>query len=224
MSHDIPLTADDLPMFLYDLHKFDSTSKWGGLLCGRLLILVCRCILLGPGAAFAPRQRSTRKPNSLLLGITQSSPELIAYVAVQARFALSSRSSWSRSDSKFKFDRFYLNILSIFEHASDKWKESLLKFWNRECFHDIPTTAEAPANDSELASLFTESAAPEDDDIEDDDNPLGDVNQDVDKLGGDNADNGAQGNGGNGDQGNGGNIGDDEDFYDDGDGEAGGDE
>ncbi|KAJ3975257.1 hypothetical protein EV361DRAFT_946344 [Lentinula raphanica] len=144
-SHAPDITSDAL---------FDSTSKWGGLLRGRLLILVCRCILLGPGAAFAPRQRSARKPNSLLLGITQSSPELIAYVAVQARFALSSCSSWSRSDSKFKFDRFYLNILSIFEHASDKWKESLLKFWNRECFHDIPTTAEAPANDSELR-LFT---------------------------------------------------------------------
>ncbi|KAJ3732739.1 hypothetical protein DFJ43DRAFT_1223849 [Lentinula guzmanii] len=125
---------------------------------------ICRCILLGPGAAFAPRQRSARKPTSVLLGITQSSPELIAYVAVQARFALSSRSSWTRSDSKFKFDRFYLNILSIFAHASDRWKESLFKFWNRECFHDIPNTAKAPANDSELASLFTESSTPEDDD------------------------------------------------------------
>ncbi|KAJ3819653.1 hypothetical protein F5880DRAFT_1593247, partial [Lentinula raphanica] len=209
-------------MFLYDLNKFDSKSKWGGLLCGRLLILVCRCILLGPGAAFAPRQRSARKPNSLLLGITQSTPELIAYVAVQARFALSSRSSWTRSDSKFKFDQFYFNILSIFEHASDKWKESLFRFWNRECFHDsIPNTAEAPANNSELASLFTESSAPDDDDSDDDDNPQGDVNQCANALGGGN--DGGQGNGGDGDQGNGGDgyIGEEEDFYDDGDGGSG---
>ncbi|KAJ3724753.1 hypothetical protein C8R42DRAFT_662611 [Lentinula raphanica] len=220
MSHGIPLTADDLPMFLYYLNKFDSKSKWGGLLRGRLLILVCRCILLGPGAAFAPRQRSARKPNSLLLGITQSSPELIAYVAVQARFALSSRSSWTRSDSKFKFDRFYFNILGIFEHASDKWKESLFRFWNRECFHDVPNTAEAPANDSEFASLFTESSAPEDDDSQDDDHQLGDANQGdanqgVDEGGGDD-DNGGDGDvDGDGGQGNGG-----DDFY----GDGGGDE
>ncbi|KAJ3990864.1 hypothetical protein F5050DRAFT_1813338 [Lentinula boryana] len=58
MSHDIPLTADDLPMFLYDLHKLDSKNKWGGLLHGHLLILICHCILLGPGAAFAPPQHS----------------------------------------------------------------------------------------------------------------------------------------------------------------------
>ncbi|KAJ3731854.1 hypothetical protein DFJ43DRAFT_1224563 [Lentinula guzmanii] len=226
MSHDIPLTADDLPMFLYDLHKFDSKNKWGGLLRGRLLILICRCILLGPGAAFAPRQRSARKPTSVLLGITQSSPELIAYVAVQARFALSSRSSWTRSDSKFKFDRFYLNILSILAHASDRWKESLFKFWNRECFHDIPNTAEAPANDSELASLFTESSTPEDDDSEDDDNQQGAAYRGVNEGGGDN-DNGGNGNGGDseddGGQVNGGDgyIDEGDNFYNDG---VGGDE
>ncbi|KAJ3734949.1 hypothetical protein DFJ43DRAFT_1037275 [Lentinula guzmanii] len=214
MSHDIPLTADDLPMFLYDLHKFDSKNKWGGLLRGRLLIL----------ETFAPRQCSARKPTSVLLGITQSSPELIAYVAVQARFALSSRSSWTRSDSKFKFDRFYLNILSIFAHASDRWKE--FKFWNRECFHDIPNTAEAPANDSELASLFTESSTPEDDDSEDDDNQQGAAYRGVNEGGGDN-DNGGNGNGGDseddGGQVNGGDgyIDEGENFYNDG---VGGDE
>ncbi|KAJ3995460.1 hypothetical protein F5050DRAFT_1827602 [Lentinula boryana] len=211
MSHDIPLTADDLPMFLYDLHKFDSKNKWGGLLRGRLLIL----------ETFAPRQRSARKPTSVLLGITQSSPELIAYVAVQARFALSSRSLWTRSDSKFKFDRFYLNILSIFAHASDRWKESLFKFWNRECFHDIPNTAESPANDSELASLFTESSTPEGNDSEDNDNQQGAVNRGVNKGGGDN-DNGGNGNGGDieddGGQVNGGDgyIDEGDNFYNDG--------
>ncbi|KAJ3765893.1 hypothetical protein FB446DRAFT_828542 [Lentinula raphanica] len=244
MSHGIPLTADDLPMFLYYLNKFDSKSKWGGLCrapytvvhgtrqCTDLTkIRRSRIRVLQPASwpsadpAFAPRQRSARKPNSLLLGITQSSPELIAYVAVQARFALSSRSSWTRSDSKFKFDRFYFNILGIFEHASDKWKESLFRFWNRECFHDVPNTAEAPANDSEFASLFTESSAPEDDDSQDDDHQLGDANQGdtnqgdanqgVDEGGGDD-DNGGDGDvDGDGGQGNGG-----DNFY----GDGGGDE
>ncbi|KAJ3830248.1 hypothetical protein F5880DRAFT_1501698 [Lentinula raphanica] len=119
-------------------------------------------ILLGLGAAFAPHQHSVRKLTSVLLGITQSSPELIAYVTVQARFALSSRSSWTRSDSKFKFDQFYLNNLNTLPTSGRNQS-------NRECFHDIPTTAEAPANDSGLTSLFTESSAPEDDDSEDND-------------------------------------------------------
>ncbi|KAJ3710917.1 hypothetical protein DFJ43DRAFT_1044468 [Lentinula guzmanii] len=129
----------------------------------------------------------------LTSGITQSSPELIAYVAVQAQFALSSHSSWTRSDSKFKFARFYLNI--FFAHASDRWKESLFKFWNRECFHDIPNTAEAPANDLEPASLFTESFTPEDNDSEDGDNQQGATNRGVNEGGGNN-DNGGNGNGG----------------------------
>ncbi|KAJ3781739.1 hypothetical protein GGU10DRAFT_365793 [Lentinula aff. detonsa] len=226
MLHDIPLTADDLPMFLYDLHKFHSKNKWGGLLHGHLLILICRCILLRPGAAFAPRQHSAQKPTSVLLGITQSSPELIAYVAIQAQFALSSRSSWTRSDSKFKFDQFYLNILSIFANTSDRWKESLFKFWNHECFHDIPNTAEAPANDSELASLFTKSSTPEDSNSEDNDNQEGTMNQGVNEGGSDN-DNDGNGNGGDseddGGQVNGGDgyIDEGDNFYNDG---IGGDE
>ncbi|KAJ3992538.1 hypothetical protein F5050DRAFT_1855648 [Lentinula boryana] len=227
MSHDIPLTADDLPMFLYDLHKFDSKNKWDGLLHGRLLILVNLPLhLTWAWCSLCTSPAFCSKPTSVLLGITQSSPELIAYVAVQARFALSSRSLWTRSDSKFKFDHFYLNILSIFAHASDRWKESLFKFWNHECFHDIPNTAEAPANDSELASLFTESSTPEDNDSEDDDNQQGAMNRDVNEGGGDN-DNGGNGNGGdsedNGGQVNGGDgyIDEGDNFYDDG---VGGDE
>lgn len=40
MNHRIPLTADDLPMFLYDLDLFKATNMWRGLLRGRLLIVV----------------------------------------------------------------------------------------------------------------------------------------------------------------------------------------
>ncbi|KAJ3768968.1 hypothetical protein FB446DRAFT_791816 [Lentinula raphanica] len=150
-------------------------------------------------------------------------PELIAYVTVQARFALSSLEGINS---------------------------------NRECFHDIPTTAEAPANDSGLTSLFTESSAPEDDDSkdndsdnddsdnddsnnddsnnddsddddsdddsedddsEDDDDPQGNVIRGVNELGG-GEDNGGQGNRSDGGQGY---IGDDDDFDDDGDGSGG---
>ncbi|KAJ3720057.1 hypothetical protein C8R42DRAFT_643339 [Lentinula raphanica] len=118
---------------------------------------------------------------------------------------------------------------------------------NRECFHDIPTTAEAPANDSGLTSLFTESSAPEDDDSKDDDSDDDDSEDDdsdddseddnseddrgrhseddddpqgnlgVNELGG-GEDNGGQGNRGDGGQGY---IGDDDDFDDDGDGSGG---
>ncbi|KAE9386530.1 hypothetical protein BT96DRAFT_1006002 [Gymnopus androsaceus JB14] len=160
MNHRIPLTADDLPMFLYDLDLFKATNMWRGLLRGRLLIVVCRSILLGPGAAMSRRDRPARSCNSVLLGITEATAELIAYVAVQARFALCSRSSWTNEDSKFKFDRLYFNILRIINNSTDKWRSSLLLFWNHQCFSDLPSQTEEPNTDSNLASLFTQSSAP----------------------------------------------------------------
>ncbi|KAE9389207.1 hypothetical protein BT96DRAFT_1003463 [Gymnopus androsaceus JB14] len=170
MNHRIPLTADDLPMFLYDLDLFKATNMWRGLLRGRLLIVVCRSILLGPGAAMSCRDRPARSCNSVLLGITEATAELIAYVAVQARFALCSQSSWTNEDSKFKFDRLYFNILRIINNSTDKWRSSLLLFWNHylsQCFSDLPSQTEEPNTDSNLASLFTQSSAPFDYDSDD---------------------------------------------------------
>lgn len=92
----------------------------------------------------ACRDHPARSSSSVLLGITEASPELIAYVAVQvccqflflwlfthiiqARFALSGRSSWTNEDSKF--DRFYFKILRIINNSQNKWCSPLLHFWN----------------------------------------------------------------------------------------------
>ena len=56
---------------------------------------------------------------------------MIAYSAVVARFALSSRPNWNYKEDNFDYRTFYNSILLRLSDLSDPWVEELLKWWNR---------------------------------------------------------------------------------------------
>ena len=49
----------------------------------------------------------------------------------QARFALSSTTSWGADDGLFLFNEFYYAVLELFEHPGDPWVKDTLQFWNQ---------------------------------------------------------------------------------------------
>ena len=53
---------------------------------------------------------------------------MIAYSAVVARFALSSRPNWNYKEDNFDYRTFYNSILLRLSDLSDPWVEELLKW------------------------------------------------------------------------------------------------
>ncbi|KAG6866435.1 hypothetical protein C0993_007509, partial [Termitomyces sp. T159_Od127] len=91
---------------------------------------VCQHMLFGSGVNRVDKS-TPKQPIADIFGITSITPELIAYVAVQAHFALSSTSQWNMPDGLFSFQDFYYNILALFYPLESKWSLKTLKFWNK---------------------------------------------------------------------------------------------
>jgi hypothetical protein len=78
--------------------------------------------------------KATRSGNARIHGMTSVTPASIAYIATQARFALSSASVFSRTDSVTDSERFYHSVLEYFDDVDvDEQREidELLIWWNR---------------------------------------------------------------------------------------------
>jgi len=82
-------------------------------------------------------------------------PHTIAYVAIQARFAMSSTSTWANIDGPFNYSDFYWRIVGLFEDEEEA--AALVKFYN---FHVFGTV-------SDLSDLDGSQIAAADDDVED---------------------------------------------------------
>ena len=92
-------------------------------------------------------KHATRPPVGEKFNIKSITPPMIAYTAtqvsvvlnldsnhihfIQARFALSSTSSWGADDGLFVFNEFYYAVLELFEHPGDPWVKDTLQFWNQ---------------------------------------------------------------------------------------------
>ncbi|KAG2053002.1 hypothetical protein BDR06DRAFT_1055459 [Suillus hirtellus] len=85
--------------------------------------------------------KATRSGNARLHGMNCVTIASIAYIATQVRFALSSSSVFSRTDTSTDSETFYHSLLDLFEDP-DKSKEvdELLTWWNRQVF---PTSSAA---------------------------------------------------------------------------------
>lgn len=84
MAGDIKIASFNWPVFCYDESKFDSGNPKQGLLQGKLLLRVYRHIFTGRSSVYGgkPKGRSAR---GVLNGLTEPTPETIAYAAVIVR-------------------------------------------------------------------------------------------------------------------------------------------
>ncbi|KAG6894431.1 hypothetical protein C0992_006103, partial [Termitomyces sp. T32_za158] len=137
-----------MPLFLYDKTRCFRTSSAGfpndltpeeeldfdeyeqltkGLCRGPLLISTCQHMLYGSGIERS-ESHATKHPIADKFSIMTITPEIIAYMAIQAHFALSSILQWNLQEGVFNFQDFYYNILSLFDDR--QWAKETLAFWN----------------------------------------------------------------------------------------------
>ncbi|KAI0074005.1 hypothetical protein K474DRAFT_1710214 [Panus rudis PR-1116 ss-1] len=74
--------------------------------------------------------------------IKRASPQMLAYVAIQARFFLNSQPEWKLVDRSFGVERFYWNLVDILKGTVGK---ELLPWYDRIIFNESPSdTLKAP--------------------------------------------------------------------------------
>ncbi|KAG5634421.1 hypothetical protein H0H81_002055, partial [Sphagnurus paluster] len=158
---ELACTAFTFPRFLFpDNYVFDPEDILHLIFRGHILFRACRFIFNGPLTALLdPGSQQGESGNAAIAGLTEMTPRMIAYAAVQVRFALSLQSSWSISDGAFNYSDFFWVIVHLFGDTEDS-KTHLANF-NREVFGSPQGTHSPPeatpvqdegSNDFELAS------------------------------------------------------------------------
>ncbi|KAG1893986.1 uncharacterized protein F5891DRAFT_962141, partial [Suillus fuscotomentosus] len=139
-SGEILVCGDQWPVFLYAHHTYDAEDPWCGLLRSRLLTCAYKHVFTSPSSVDKD-PKATRSGNARLHGMNRVTVASIAYIATQVRFALSSSSVFSRTDTSTDSETFYHSLLDLFEDPDEsKEVDELLTWWNRQVF---PTSSAA---------------------------------------------------------------------------------
>ncbi|KAI6032140.1 hypothetical protein PISMIDRAFT_640672 [Pisolithus microcarpus 441] len=144
---DYLVTADSWPLFLYKNEHYDPENPIKGLFKNMFLMKAFKHIFIVPNDTSDDPRVSTAEPPlkhqkglsdrcshshvASLIGMKLVAPHVIAYTAVQLRFALSSCTSWCID---FNYEAFYNNILTFFEDCCMECNKAeiveLLLWWN----------------------------------------------------------------------------------------------
>ncbi|KAG1886261.1 hypothetical protein F4604DRAFT_1878077 [Suillus subluteus] len=114
-SGKMSVCGDQWPIFLYTHHTYDADDPWCGLLRSRLLVSAYKHVFTSPSSI-------DKEPKATFV-----------------RFALSSSSVFSRTDTTTDSETFYHSLLDLFEDPDEsKEVNELLTWWNRYCCYSSP--------------------------------------------------------------------------------------
>ncbi|KAG2059277.1 hypothetical protein BDR06DRAFT_979902 [Suillus hirtellus] len=116
------------PIFLYAHHIYDPEDLWSGLLRSHLLTCAYKHVF--------------------------TSLTSIAYIATQVRFALSSSSVFSWTDTTTDSEMFYHSLLDLLEDPEESQEvDELLTWWNRQIFPASSATRRPISANSALSKI-----------------------------------------------------------------------
>ncbi|KAG6906178.1 hypothetical protein DXG01_015411 [Tephrocybe rancida] len=131
-NQEINTVGDQWPMFLFEDSRYDPDDPWKGLFRSHLLVTAYKYIFTSPSSV-DKEPKATKSGNARIHGMTQVTLASIAYVATQVRFALSSMSTFSRTDCVLDSERFYLSILELFDDVDEQQEvNDLVSWWNSD--------------------------------------------------------------------------------------------
>ncbi|RDB25671.1 hypothetical protein Hypma_006974 [Hypsizygus marmoreus] len=165
-SGEMIVRGDQWPLFLYPDLAYDPDDPWKGLLRSSLLIKAYKHVFTSPSSVDDDEIRitkSTKSGNARIYGMSAVTPASLAYIATQVRFALTSASQLSRSDTITDSERFYNTVLETLEDIKERENvNELLAWWNRKIFpHTSPETIVAPVEGSVLDRIRQKRAEAE---------------------------------------------------------------
>ncbi|KAF8960114.1 hypothetical protein BDZ97DRAFT_1922369 [Flammula alnicola] len=130
-AHTLPVTAAMLPCFLFpEGHILDQDD---------MLKDVAKLIFQGPSTALAnPGAHRGKQGNAAICGLSSMTPHTIAYIVMQAHFAMTSTATWSNVDGTFNYIDFYWKIVGLFDDSADS--KELISFFNHHVFGTTDAT------------------------------------------------------------------------------------
>ncbi|KAH9015479.1 hypothetical protein EDB85DRAFT_2156650 [Lactarius pseudohatsudake] len=133
-SGTLRIKTGDYPCFLYPNNTvYNPRDRANGLFRGHIFIRALRSVYTGPSSAFTGHRTTARASNSEINGMKEVSPEMVAYISVQAHYALSDLKSWSDiTHSSFNYPKFFKNILKLFHNRDATWVRETLEYLTSE--------------------------------------------------------------------------------------------
>ncbi|KAG2054381.1 hypothetical protein BDR06DRAFT_982439 [Suillus hirtellus] len=139
-SGEMLVCGDQWPIFLYAHHTYDPEDLWCGLLRSHLLVYAYKHVFTSPSSVDR-EPKATQSGNVCLHGMNSVTITSLAYIATQVRFALSSSSVFSQTDTTTDSETFYHSLLDLLEDPEEyKEIDKLLTWWNHQVF---PTSSAA---------------------------------------------------------------------------------
>ncbi|KAF8332946.1 hypothetical protein F5887DRAFT_1063780 [Amanita rubescens] len=152
-SGQLAVKGDQWPLILYAKQEFDSEDPWDGLFRSELLVWAFKHIFTSPSSV-EKENKATRSGNARIHGMTRVTTASLAYVATQLRFALSSTSVFSRSDTSTDSERFYESVCDFLNDPDEKNEVTdLLSWWDCQVFPSYVSREGGITKESALAKL-----------------------------------------------------------------------
>ncbi|KAJ6542249.1 hypothetical protein DFH09DRAFT_47527 [Mycena vulgaris] len=99
----------------------DDHTALDTVLTGPLLLRSAKGMLMGPASALQGDGWPQGKPgNAVVIGLKTFTARIIAYIACQVRFNLSSQSQWNKLDGHFDYQVFFWHLVSLFNDKNNK--------------------------------------------------------------------------------------------------------
>ncbi|KAG6376631.1 hypothetical protein JVT61DRAFT_1615 [Boletus reticuloceps] len=113
------VARDQWPIFLYANYAYDAEDPWNSLLCYGILISAYKYIFTSPSSIDLEEPKATCSCNARNHGMHSVTKASIAYVATQARFALTSAQVFSHTDLLTDSEQFYNSILELLDDPDE---------------------------------------------------------------------------------------------------------
>ncbi|KAG2141981.1 hypothetical protein DEU56DRAFT_734009 [Suillus clintonianus] len=158
-SGETAVRGDQWPMFLYFGYIYDPEAPWHGLMRSELLVCGFKHVFTSPSSV-EKEPKATRSGNAYLHGMKSVTKGSLAYIATQVRFALSSSSVFSRTDTVTDSENFYHSILDLLEDPEEIEEVSdLMTWWTRRIFPNSSSSERSISKNSALSKIREKRAA-----------------------------------------------------------------
>ncbi|KZP15619.1 hypothetical protein FIBSPDRAFT_912432 [Athelia psychrophila] len=131
---ELAVPGEHWPLFVYENYTYDHEHPFNGLFKSAILVSAYKHIFTSPSSV-DHEPKATRSGNARINGMSEVTMASIAYVATQVRFALSSTSTFSRTDYVTDSERFYNTVMLLFTDIRARTRINDIKAWWDQYVH-----------------------------------------------------------------------------------------
>ncbi len=87
--------------------------------------------MTGPSSAISKVRVAAKNSKAEIHGLTEVTPQTIAYICVMVRQALASTQHWTDVDGIFDYELFYEMVVDLLADVDNPWVVDVMEFWKK---------------------------------------------------------------------------------------------